>query len=333
MKLVAEQVKYLRERKAELLKKKDEYAEYVRSREKTSIDGVGMPLYGDYQDEVSFHNSFSELDKIDETLKTSEFVTDRNFEVIDIGTAFSVRFDDDFDDVDKILLVDSGISTTHLHFASLDSDLGRAVVGKTAGDSVSYEVTATGRKLSISIQEIDNIRENYEHFICERPSTTRMSDVYAKKLRTLKETDSNEYNRCFYLSESQRELVEEELNKINDHSRKASDISRKGYLRKILTLPVTLPPMDDTIGVGSKVCVLLTNEDGITVEKNFEFINRAVSTELESHYVEAISPFGVAIAGLKANDTFNIKRKNKPSIKGIVVSVENGKSNLNKRVL
>lgn len=333
MKLVAEQVKYLRERRKELLKKKDEYLEYAKNREKTGYEEIGVAYYANYHDDFGLHQNISELSNIEEMLELSEFVKDRNFDVIDIGTAFSVSFNNGFNDLDRVLLVEKGNTTSNLRFASLDSDLGKAVIGKREGDSLTYEVKATGRKISVSIKSIDKIRENYEHFICERPSSSRMSDIYISRLRFLKENNPDEYDRCFYLSKSQRELIDEEIKKIKSKAKSLSNIARGRWLSKLISIPVVEPPMDDTIGVGSKVSVLLTNDDGSTSVKNFEFINRAVSTELESHYVEAITPFGVAIAGLRANDTFSIRRKNKPSIKGIVLSVDNTKSNGKSRVL
>ena len=54
-----------------------------------------------------------------------------------------------------------------------------------------------------------------------------------------------------------------------------------------------------------------------------EFINQAVSTETDGMYVERISPLGAALYGLESEETFEVKRKHLPSIKGMVTRVIN----------
>ena len=66
---------------------------------------------------------------------------------------------------------------------------------------------------------------------------------------------------------------------------------------------ITTPPTDGTIGIGSKVSIM-TFENGEVQNRRVEIINHAVSTELTSDYIEAISPLGNKILGLKNNDSF-----------------------------
>ena len=322
MKLVAEQIKYLRERKRELEAERGRYANYCRTRESAGVEGIGAPHYIDYQEEMGHDHARRELAQIERALSKGEFVTDRNFDVIDIGTAFYMEFEDG--DRDKAMLVEKHYGEPgNSLYASIESDLGNAVRGSREGDEVSYTVQATGRQLKVKIVEIDRMRENYEHFIKERAYTDRISKPATRELKILKDTNPEEYRRRHAITPSQRELLIEEANKINCGHTDPLSVSHRGHLSQLLKEEITCPnPEDDTIQIGSQVEVLLQDETG-SKSYQFELINRAVSTELESNYVERISPLGTAIYGLRADDTFTIRRSHQPSINGIVVSVQN----------
>ena len=80
--------------------------------------------------------------------------------------------------------------------------------------------------------------------------------------------------------------------------------SRLGIVSRLLkNAKVVMPPCDDTIGVGSKVSVM-TFEDGKVQNRRVEVINQAVSSELNSDYVEIISPLGQEIVSLSNNQRF-----------------------------
>ncbi len=326
MKLIAEQVKYLRERKEELLQKKREFKKYLsESRERDTMD-ESTSLYTDYHENQNYRRVLYEIYKIDEALLNCEIVTDRNFDMIDIGTSFYATFAGD-EEKERITLVDTGIVASHnCGFVSLDSDFGKAVYGKKDGDDVTYTVQATGRKLSVKIDEIDRVKEHYTHFINEKGSNYRMSNAVRRQLKELKENNPEEYNARHMVSTSQVRLAQEELAREDNLS-----VSRKTFLNHVIHSRVGLP-QDDTIGIGSRVSILLKDENDEVEYKQFELINRAVSTELEDHYVERISTLGNAIFGLKKNDTFTVKRNHIPSLQGVVLDVVNDNEKELKRV-
>lgn len=332
MKLVAEQIKYLRERKKELEDKKRDYKTYIETRDRTGYDNIGVPQFGNFATDSEYGTYLGELSDIYKMLDEGEFQTERNFEFIDIGTLFKARFGNE-EETEEFMLVEKGITYGDMKLISLDSDLGKAVQGKKKNDSLTYTVQATGRKISITIEDIITIREKYEHFIKERKITDRMSDTVKRDLSTLKINDSEEYRRRHAITRSQLELVKQELSKLPKHVKTHNDQGKKKYLNKILReSEIVSPPDDDTIGVGSIVEIILIDEQGKVQELSFEFINAAVSTELESNYVERITPLGNTIFGLRKNDTFTVIRKNKPRLKGIVKSVKNANKNISRRV-
>lgn len=333
MRLIPEQIKYLRERKQELEAKRRDYKEYLQTRDRTGYDNIGLPQFGNFASDMEYRAYFEELKEIDRTLETSEFIRERNYEFIDIGTLFTVRFDGE--DSENILLVERGISSKETRMVSTESDLGKAVIGHKPGESLTYKVSATGRTISITIEDIKKLKSDYEQFIhINGTSSDRMSKRVKKDLKELRENDQEEYKRRHMITPSQAILAKEELGKIRRGSKDPSDITRRTYLSKVTKEEnITMPPEDDTIGIGSHVELLIQDEEGNIKEMSFELINFAISTELSSHYVERITTLGNAIFGLRENDTFSVIRKNKPRLKGIIKSVDNSYNNTKGRVI
>ena len=327
MKLVAEQIKYLRARKRELEGKAEEYRRYCQTRESAGLDGFGGPHFLDYQEQMERSYSSHELRDVDRQLANGEFVTERNFDFIDIGTGFYATFGDG--EKERTVLIDEGTTYTgDSIYASTASDFGKAVFGKKSGDTVQYTVQANGRKMTVTIEEIDTMKEHYAHFIREKELTDRMSDPVKKELAELKKTDPEEYRRRQAITPSQEKLLKQELTKIGYRPRTASLISRKAAIEKTLRdCPIAALPTGDKVQVGPIVGITLMDENQQMRDYQFEMINKAVSTEIEGEYVERVSTLGQAIYGLKRGSNFSVKRKNKPSLKGVVTSVENFKEN------
>lgn len=323
MKLIGEQVKYLRERRRELLSKQEEYKAYVASREKTNIDDIGCPMVGDFNDDMIAAHSLADANRSENILRNSDFVLQRNFDMIDIGTGFYVILNGRKKQKRRFVLIDEFSPSISLQTVSKDTDLGQAIVGKKAGDEVTYTVKANGRTMTTFIDSIDQDMSHYDCFLREDTTTKRMSKTAKRQLRELKENNPEEYEQRHTITRNQALLLQAELIKIPTNSKEYSDVRRRSFYQKLLETPLAEIPKDNRIGIGSNVKILLTDENGNTVEQSFEMINRAVSTELAAHYVERISPLGSAIYGLKEGDTFEVRRNHLPRLHGIVVSVYN----------
>ena len=80
--------------------------------------------------------------------------------------------------------------------------------------------------------------------------------------------------------------------------------NRLNTVNKLLSnCKIVTPQLNNTVGIGSKVSII-TYENGEIQNRRVELINQAVSTELNTDYVEAISSLGESIIGLKDNDSF-----------------------------
>ena len=324
MKLTGEQVKYLRERRKELLGRYDEYHSYVKNRERTSVDDVGCPMVGDFNDDMNAARILAEGNEVNTALRRGRIILDRDYQRIDIGTGFYLYFPGRKDKVRRLLMIDSSSPSLSLQTVSKDTDLGQVILGKQAGEEISYRVRANGRMVHATIQEIDEDSSHYERFIREVPTTKRMSQLAKNKLKELKENNIEEYQCWHQLTRSQKTLVQEELAKICNDSKDYSDIRMRSFYEKLLEGETAIAVEGDSIGVGSIVTLQLVDDAGNIIEKTFEMINRAVSSELESDYVERISPLGIQIYGLKPSDTFEVRRNHLPRLHGKILSVYNG---------
>ena len=319
MKLIPEQVKYLRERKNELLRKKQEFRTYCQSRDLIASDWLSISPMSDYQEELKMSRVLKEIDSINKTLSDGDYVKDRSFDKIDVGTKFTIQFDDEEDEDSLILTENNGFSSKDYSFVSLDSDLGKAVYGKKKGDHVTYSVKSTGGKFTVTIKDIENMKEKYEHYICDTEYSRRGSScqrMKQAKLERMGDVDSKA------ITSSQLELLEEEIARLSHGKPTTSSIAKKAYLNKILRNSTIASPKGDTIGIGSHVGVMI-QDHGKLKDMEFELINRAYTTELASQYVEKISALGNAIYGLKKGEVFQLRIMGQPSISGIVTYVQN----------
>ena len=271
-----------------------------------------------------FENTSRSLTKkvsdIDDVLLKGTYIQDRNFDQIDVGTGFYVSFDDG--EKERFVLTEKGITTSSSYkMISLDSELGKAVLNKKVGDPISYYVSASHCTITGSIAEIDRIKSHYVRFIREEQQANRICESVRDEYRLLKKNDMEEYMRRHSISYSQLELALEERRKLG-RAKDKSAIRRAAYLDKIIDLPIAEIPKDGTIGVGSHVQLRMSDKKGNESVREFEFINQAVSTELNCHYVERISALGNAIYGLGENDTF-FYCKNRKIYLGLIETVDN----------
>lgn len=321
MYLVAEQVAYLRRKKRELLDSRKKYREMLSSREKSAMEGIGLPAYIDSNVVEELYWTKEELDSVTEALATGEYLRGRTFDYVNVGTRVKVRFSDG--DIDEVMLIDAGTPSYSSNETRLSSDFGMAVFGKEEGANVSYKVSSSGRQVSLTIEEIDKIKSHYDSFITERDKKQRTARPVKREMQHLAKTNPDEYKKRHQYTISQLFIINEEINKIGRNA-SPSEKARKAYLERYLKVNTLVePPKDNTIGIGSIVSILIRNEDGTSTERNFELINEAVSTEVDSEYVERISTLGQALYGKKAGDSFKLRRSNQSSLNGIVLTVDN----------
>ncbi len=128
------------------------------------VDGIG-DVDVDYRPKM---NKKAIIRDIISRIKSSEIITERNFEKIGLGTAFYGRFlkDDEgkFGELERFIVVGSKAYTNNPEYISKDSPLGQAVMGKKDNEIVTYNVkdeSGINRSIVFYIDEIDRVNSNY----------------------------------------------------------------------------------------------------------------------------------------------------------------------------
>ena len=235
--------------------------------------------------------------------------------------------------VDNITNVDSNDL-----YVKKESLIGRSIYGKEI--SSSFSIFSNNIKLSGKIFDISSSSNN---FIMNRPKSARICKDMEKYLRLLrKEQRVDELRQVNMISKSQYQLLLNERDRLTRLLKREESInfsdteknllgsiyslySRLGLVNKMIEeIEITKVNSDDIVEVGNKVTFTIRTEDKFTT-KTLEFINHAVSDELDTEYVEGISPLGYAIYHKSVGDVFSYKNKENVKVEGIVCNIEKEK--------
>lgn len=330
--LIPEQISYLRNQIKITKENIRSYNDYLSSKDITSGDYSSRAFIGDSVLDDQYSLERKKYRDIMYALENADYKRERSLDVIDIGTKFTVEFDGDYEH-DEILLVE-GVDGLTISggdgFVSLNSLLGQNVIGKKEGDRFEYTVI-TGRmptdkrKVSGTIKSIVKDPKAYASFIREKRKSDRISKIYKARRHELLSNPTKEnleelesYNT---ISLSQRLLLLIEAERLSKYAKDRNAVNRMTVVKKLLAESHIAKPLDDgTIGVGTKF-ELRYNKDGQIETITGEMINQAVSDEIDTDYVERVSPLGQQIYGLRVGDPFAFRDGNKV-YKGSVASVE-----------
>ncbi|HIT37287.1 MAG TPA: hypothetical protein IAB59_02255 [Candidatus Onthousia faecipullorum] len=223
--LIPEQVKALREEIKRLEEKKNDYQEYFKECDKSTLE-PGFVKFQDNTLEVDDYNTIcKKLDSYKRALIENEFVDLKETDTINYGTEFTVLFDDTKEEETYILVQNTiGLIRANINsekgYMPYDSNLGRVVMGKTVDDSFSYTFNLKGKKDAITITgKIVNIisKSNKDiHFIMSRPKAARISkknEIIRKK--AYMENDTKELNKLHEITLSQYKLLKEEQERLS----------------------------------------------------------------------------------------------------------------------
>jgi len=323
VKLTPEQVSGMRKTIVDIQKRMPGYYDYLNERSIAAIDETN----GRFADQITDFSYAKDKDRLEQyrsILRTARFVQHPNTATIDIGTRFVIKFDDE-DEIENLMLVEDTIGLDSINGSiTLASPIGMSLFGKKEGEAFSYQLARDGRLISLSgeIVEIKKQPSDYIKFIRSRKKSNRRSGIQCvvpfqltiSQVQLLNEELVRlESNRMFIKTSKEREIISNRLHVISHLLR---------------TIPVVEPPKDNTIGIGSRFDIMYINEAGENETRHVEMINEAVSSEVEGDYVEAISPIGVRLLGLQANSHFEYLNSNRGGkIAGIVYNIDNSNTN------
>lgn len=348
MKLIPEQIRYLREEIQKLQKEIESYDQYYQERDKEgSTKQTCMAFCGDIITEHQITENHKTLRKYETLLTTSDYIRKPTTDVIGIGTKFTIKFDGE-EITENYILVDALVGNHMVDEAiTLESPLGKSIVGKKEGESFSYIVGSNNMKITGQVIAIEKDKKAYLSYIresarvCDRKTDAIIDDSMInsesvdkdtiRKYHILQEIPNITKTEAPMITVSQKELLEIELERIsnvipNVPKEKAIVCHRIEKIKRMLNNCVIANPTGDIITTGTTFSIMLFADEG-TITKRVELIDKAISDELENEYVEKISPFGLAVCGLKNQEEFII-RINQKYVSGVVYDISNNLEDL-----
>lgn len=244
--LIPEQVKALRDEVKRLEEEKENYEKYFKECDKSSLES-GFVKFVDTTLEVdNYNNVCRKLDSYKSALMEYEFSNTVDSDAIEYGTEFTILYDDNKEEetytlVQNLIGLASVSFSQNKNYISVDSNLGRAVIGKSPDENFSYTFSIEGRKDSITItgKIISIVKQSNKdiHFIMSRPKSARISkknEIIRKKAYQVGDKDTLEKVKEITLS--QYNLLKEEQEKLSRALIKFKKYEEKIMVNSIITL-------------------------------------------------------------------------------------------------
>ena len=334
--LIPEQIVYLRKERRKTKEAVAGYKDYLASKDITSGDYFAREVIGDNVTDNQYHQERKRLEEITEQLENSEYLKTRNTDEIAVGTKFTLKFDDMSTEREFILVESINCLPIGQQFISLESPLAKSVVGKKEGERFSYVLNGRNhfdkQIISGTVTGIEKDLNNYTNFIKRKEKGNRMCREAATRRKaylsaTTKE-ELDQYQDMFTITPSQKQLLRIETERLLRQPRTNQVAQRLGIIKSILehSKVVTESKPDGKVSIGERVTIVISR-DGKEIEtREYEMINEAVSDEIETEYLERISPLGNAVYGAKVGESFTFREKNK-NYKGVVLRIDEQKTN------
>ena len=218
--LIPEQVKALRDEIKRLEEQKLDYEMYFKECVKSTLE-PGFVKFQDTTLEVDNYNGIrNQVDPYKRALQENEFLDSKDSDTIEYGSEFTVLYDDTKEEQTYTLVENSiGLIRENINgkksYIPYESNLGKAVWGKTIDDDFSYAFCLKGKKDTITItgKIIDIVKKSNSdvHFITSRSKSARISkknEMIRKK--AYKERDTKTLEKLQEITLSQYALLKEE---------------------------------------------------------------------------------------------------------------------------
>ena len=281
----------------------------------------------------------SELKEYEEILRSNDYLKKIRTDRVSLGSKINLYLQE-LEKYITIILVDNITNAdSNKLYVKRNSLIGRSIYGKEKASNFSFcnhNIKINGKILDIS--------SSPNNFIMNRPKSARICKDMEKYLRRLRqEHHLDELKKVNMISKSQFQLLLKERDRLTRLLKREESInfsetdsallgsiyaiySRLGLVEKALTEKnIADYSCDKYVGVGSKVSIV-TKIGANFASKTFEFINCAVSDELDTEYVEGISPLGNAIYNKRKGDTFTYKNKENITVEGIICDIKKAKT-------
>lgn len=334
--LIPEQIVYLREQRRNTKHALAGYSDYLSSKDITSGDYYAKEVIGDGVTDNQYHQERRKLGEITDLLENSEYLKKRQTDEIAIGTKFRIKFDGTGIENEFLLVESINELPIGQQFISIESPLGKSVAGKKEGERFSYVLNGRDRfdrqVITGTVTAIEKDLNNYTNFIRRKEKSDRICrEAQARRKAYLAATTVEEleqYKELFAITPSQKQLLRIETERLLKQPRTNQVAQRLGVIKTILeSAPViTQSPADGKVSLGEKVTLVISRDGKELETREYEVINEAVSDEIETEYLERISPLGNKVFGAKVGDVITF-RENKKNYKAVITKIDEQKTN------
>ena len=152
VKILKEQAIELENLKQRLIERRKLISNEFSKGEVINGDYTAFVQNTDYDDYAELLSVLKEIEEIDTKIKTARVIKANKGDIIDIGSAVKVKISGRDNLFDFVLVEErTGLSQNHI---SINSPLGKSVVGKMAGDEFNYHVDASNIDVSGKIVKV-----------------------------------------------------------------------------------------------------------------------------------------------------------------------------------
>ena len=167
MRLIPEEIAYLRKKKRELERRCEQAFYDIKQYDHDTIDGVKIASFDELNGNT-YQRYADECSRLEQLLIKGKVVKERDFDKIDVGTGFYIRNNDTLEEKRFVLTENSFYLSSDYNLISLKSNLGKAVLGKKDGDLITYKDAEDKGTISATILQIDRKESNYVSFIHDK---------------------------------------------------------------------------------------------------------------------------------------------------------------------
>ena len=191
MRITTEQLYYIREKAKVLQRRIKDYKKTLGLRETFSVDESAALISVDAISDEQYQKTRNEYKEIMAILEDSTVIKERNTDTIDVGTKFSIVFDEE-DEEETLMLVENLTGVSYeLGFISEKSLIGQALLGKKEGEVFEY-VIGNNSKITGQVTSIKKDYSDYLHFIKEKHYSSRIHKKEKERIKELGEATDEE---------------------------------------------------------------------------------------------------------------------------------------------
>lgn len=262
-------------------------------------------------------------------------ITSPNPTYIDLGTKMILEIDIEGEKtVTKLELVPSYYLRESMNsYLSVKTTPGFTLYKAQIGDRMHFQKRGSFKARDIVVAQFGIDEEKLL-----LPTSSNLTHYNQKQRMESNFRKRYQKDHSVVMTQSQKELLDQELSKISSESQKTPYIKTLQMLKikvennkDFVQTEQMLQENKEYVGIGSTVNYAILTEDNLQQQEK-ELISCAFTTEQSDQYIEEFTPLGKSLLGRKKEDCFEVEIDGEIK-KGIILDVTNTKVENNEKVL